>query len=161
MGIVFAIASSTWFGIVESRRVDSATNQVLADLRLAHSTATNRLAVAQVQFSSTGAPVTCGSTSADYCLVQSGSPSRPRSFESDNVQLTSPNLLIAGGASVVEFQSSGSASTPGATLGTVTGVTDNCPAGTPTGVTRLQVTVDGDPAHCITFNTATSRIKID
>ena len=43
MGIVFAIASSTWFGAIESRRVDSATNQVIADLRLAHSQATNRL----------------------------------------------------------------------------------------------------------------------
>ena len=44
MGIVFAIASSTWFGVVESRRVDSTTNQVVADLRLVHSRATNRLA---------------------------------------------------------------------------------------------------------------------
>ena len=36
MGIVFAVASSTWFGVVESRRVDSATNQVAADMRMAH-----------------------------------------------------------------------------------------------------------------------------
>ena len=43
MGIVFAIASSTWFTVAESRRVDSATNQVVADLRLVHSRATNRL----------------------------------------------------------------------------------------------------------------------
>ena len=43
MGIVFAIASSIWFGVVESRRVDSATNQLAADLRLAHTRATNRL----------------------------------------------------------------------------------------------------------------------
>jgi prepilin-type N-terminal cleavage/methylation domain-containing protein len=43
MGIVFAIASSTWFGVVESRRVDSGTNQIAADLRLAHTRATNRL----------------------------------------------------------------------------------------------------------------------
>jgi prepilin-type N-terminal cleavage/methylation domain-containing protein len=43
MGIVFAIASSAWFGVAESRRVDSATNQVVADLRLAHTQATNRL----------------------------------------------------------------------------------------------------------------------
>jgi type IV fimbrial biogenesis protein FimT len=42
MGIVLAIASSTWFGAIESRRVDSATNQVAADLRLAYSRATNR-----------------------------------------------------------------------------------------------------------------------
>ena len=43
MGIVFAIASSTWFGVVESRRVDSATNQMVSDLHLAHNSATNRL----------------------------------------------------------------------------------------------------------------------
>jgi type IV fimbrial biogenesis protein FimT len=43
MGIVLGIASSTWFGLVESRRVDSATNQVVSDLRLAHTRATNRL----------------------------------------------------------------------------------------------------------------------
>src|SRR5687767_14735031 len=44
MGIVFAIASSTWFGAIESRKVDSATNQLAADLRRAHSRAINRLA---------------------------------------------------------------------------------------------------------------------
>src|SRR5829696_682687 len=43
MLIVFGIASSTWFKVAESRRVDSATNQVVADLRLAHTQATNRL----------------------------------------------------------------------------------------------------------------------
>ena len=43
MGIVFAIASSTWFGAIESRKADSATNQVVADLRHLHSMATNRL----------------------------------------------------------------------------------------------------------------------
>jgi len=44
MGIVFAIASSTWFDAIESRKADSATNQVVADLRNTHSKATNRLA---------------------------------------------------------------------------------------------------------------------
>src|SRR5919107_292642 len=43
MGIVFAIASSTWFGLVENRGVNSATNQIVADLRQAHTKATNRL----------------------------------------------------------------------------------------------------------------------
>jgi prepilin-type N-terminal cleavage/methylation domain-containing protein len=43
MGIVFAIASSTWIRVVESRNVDSATNQVAADLRLASTSASNRL----------------------------------------------------------------------------------------------------------------------
>ncbi|MDP9437348.1 MAG: GspH/FimT family pseudopilin [Actinomycetota bacterium] len=44
MGILFGIASSTWFGVVEGRRVDSAANQIASDLRLAHTQASNRLA---------------------------------------------------------------------------------------------------------------------
>jgi prepilin-type N-terminal cleavage/methylation domain-containing protein len=49
MGIVLAIASSSWFGMIESRRVDSATNQLVSDLRLAHTRATNRLAEYEVR----------------------------------------------------------------------------------------------------------------
>src|SRR5215217_2442648 len=67
MGLVFAIASSTWFGVVESRRVDSATNQLAADLRLAHTTATNRLEQWQVII-----PVPGSST---YTIGPTGSPS--------------------------------------------------------------------------------------
>ena len=44
MGIVFAIATFTWSGAVESHKVDSGTNRLAADLRQAHSKATNRLA---------------------------------------------------------------------------------------------------------------------
>ena len=43
MGLVFAIASSAWLGAIGSRKVDTATNQVAADLRLANTQATNRL----------------------------------------------------------------------------------------------------------------------
>ena len=43
MGILFTIATFTWTRAAEVRRVDSATNQVVADLRLAHTQATNRL----------------------------------------------------------------------------------------------------------------------
>src|SRR5215208_5749271 len=43
MGILAGIAFPTWLKVVESRRVDSATNQVVADLRLAHTQATNHL----------------------------------------------------------------------------------------------------------------------
>lgn len=50
MGIVFAIASSTWLGLTESRRVTSATNQLTGDLRLAHTRATNRLDTYEVLF---------------------------------------------------------------------------------------------------------------
>jgi Tfp pilus assembly protein FimT len=44
MGIVLAIASSSWFGVIESRQVDAATNQLATDLRLMHTQASNRLA---------------------------------------------------------------------------------------------------------------------
>jgi prepilin-type N-terminal cleavage/methylation domain-containing protein len=45
VGIVVAIVSfSPWGGWIEARRVDSATNQLAADLRQAHSKAINRLA---------------------------------------------------------------------------------------------------------------------
>jgi len=64
MGILFGIASSTWFGVIESRAVDSATNQVTSDLRLAHTRATNQLTSYQVVF-------TDGSSSYDFGPVGS------------------------------------------------------------------------------------------
>ena len=48
MGIVFAIASSAWSGVVDSGRVDSAANQLASDLRKAHTSATNRLGESKV-----------------------------------------------------------------------------------------------------------------
>ena len=163
MGILAAIAVPSWFNVIEGRKVDSATNQIAADLRLAHTSATNRLGTAQIRFSSTGSSAfTCGTTVADYCLARpltgGGPATLARNFE-DNVVLNSPNLLPVGGVTAVEFSPRGSASTVG-TLGTVPSVTDTCPGSTPAG-RRLQVTVDGNPAHCITFNEATSRIRID
>ena len=62
MGIVFAIASSTWFGVVESSRVDSATNQLAADLRLAHTSATNRLEDWQVVLAADSSTYAIGPT---------------------------------------------------------------------------------------------------
>ena len=44
MGMILTIATSSWFGVIDSRRVDSATNQVAAALRTEHTRATNRLA---------------------------------------------------------------------------------------------------------------------
>lgn len=43
MGIVFAIATMSWSSIREARQVDSAANQLAADMRLAHNRATNQL----------------------------------------------------------------------------------------------------------------------
>jgi len=156
MGIIFGIATSSWFGVVEGRRVDAAANQLAADLRLAHTSATNRLTDAQVRFDVAGGAVACDGDSADYCLVRGGDEDR-RYFE-DEVVLRAPNLLPVGGINAVEFRADGSA----AAVGSLNlGAADSCPSGTPAGVPRLQVTVDGSYTHCLTFNGTTSRIEID
>jgi prepilin-type N-terminal cleavage/methylation domain-containing protein len=43
LGILIAIAMTLWNSVIESRRVDSAANQLASDLRLAHTKATNQL----------------------------------------------------------------------------------------------------------------------
>ena len=64
MGIVLAIASSSWFGVVESRQVDSAANQMISDLRLAHTSATNRLANHEVRLTDNTSTYQTGPTAA-------------------------------------------------------------------------------------------------
>ena len=93
MLIVFGIASSTWFGIVESRRVDSATNQVVADLRFAHTQATNRLT-----------DVTFVVPSADSSTYQVGPDTM--TLPGDD-QGTSKTKILA--ATTITFHSDGSA----------------------------------------------------
>ena len=43
LGILIAIAIIIWLGVLEARRVDAATNQLKADMRLAHTSAANQL----------------------------------------------------------------------------------------------------------------------
>jgi prepilin-type N-terminal cleavage/methylation domain-containing protein len=64
MGIVLAIASSTWFGTIESRQVDSATNQMVSDLRLAHTRATNRLANHEIRLTANSSTYQTGPSAA-------------------------------------------------------------------------------------------------
>jgi prepilin-type N-terminal cleavage/methylation domain-containing protein len=93
MGVVFAIASSTWFGVVEGRQVDSAANQLAADLRQAHSRATNRLTDWQVVLTA---------DSQNYQLIKPASPAEtiPRSLP-DNTEI--------GTTKTVAFKADGSA----------------------------------------------------
>jgi prepilin-type N-terminal cleavage/methylation domain-containing protein len=98
MGILFGIASSTWFGVVESRRVDSATNQLAADLRLAHTEATNRL-VQQT--------VTLTGGSSEYTVTGAGN----RDLDDDPDE----DLVIVAGASTttIDFKANGEAQITG------------------------------------------------
>jgi Tfp pilus assembly protein FimT len=43
MGILLVIGIIIWLGILERWRVNAATNQLVADLRLAHTSASNQL----------------------------------------------------------------------------------------------------------------------
>ena len=163
MGILLGIASTSWFSAVEGRRVDSATNQLASDLRLAHTKATNRLATWRTVLNPDRGAEIAG---ADYSLVALDSAGNPIAGTAisrtlpDNVMLNSPTLLPIGGTTGVQFAPNGSASAVG-TLNLGAAGTDGCPSGTPTTGPRIRVTVDNDPIHCITFNSATSRIEVD
>jgi prepilin-type N-terminal cleavage/methylation domain-containing protein len=163
MGIVFAIASSTWFSVAEGRRVDSATNQLVSDLRLAHTRATNQLAGWRVVLNADRGPVSAG---ADYSLVKLDSAGNPVPATEvpytlpDDALLNSPTLVASGGTQAVNFAADSSASVVG-TVNLGAAATDGCPASTPASGPRIRVTVDNNPMHCVTFNTVTSRIKVD
>lgn len=92
MGIVFAIASSTWFVTVDNRRVDSATNQLASDMRLAHSRATNQLKDYQIVVSSPDSPT--------YQFGPSGETLATRSL---------PDGAEIAAATTITFKSNGAA----------------------------------------------------
>ncbi len=132
MGIVFAIASSTWFKVAESRRVDSATNQVVADLRLAHSQATNQLTPSSF--------VVTVPDSSTYQIGPAGDL-EARTLPGDD-QGTPKTKIVA--ATTITFHSDGRAEIDPAGDITVT-TTDGDP---------------DDPFHTINVNTVTSRVEI-
>lgn len=100
MGILAAIATPVWWNIVESREVDAGANQVAADLRLAHSTATNRLADQNVS-------LTAGSS--EYSMTGSASP-RDLDDKSDG------NTVIVDTTVTITFKPNGSAEPAGAPI---------------------------------------------
>ncbi len=93
LGILLAIAVPTWQSVVESRKVDSAANQVASDMRLAHTRATNQLADFEVAFTS-------GSSS--YELRRITAPAW-------TVSRTLPDGTQAGTTITVSFKADGSA----------------------------------------------------
>ena len=139
MGIVFGIATSTWLGTINTRKVDSATNQVAAGLRQAHSQATNRLADSTF--------VTPAGTPLALSNYQIG-PAGALAFD------MLPNGTRIAAATNIKFMPDGSAqviSGPAAVGGTIT----------------ITVRSSNDAANCpsscdhtIPINTTTSRIKV-
>ena len=110
LGILFAIASTTWFGVVESRGVDSATNQMVSEMRLAHSKAINRLTTLRVEIVS---------GTRNYRIGPSGGTLSPRSLPEGTKFTTT--------VSAIEFKPNGEAQPTGSGDITVA-ATDDAPS---------------------------------
>jgi prepilin-type N-terminal cleavage/methylation domain-containing protein len=147
MGILLGIASSMWFGVIESRRVDTAANQLASDLRLAHTRASNQLSDWRVQiFTDRGDP-----SQVDYKLMRpSDGFTLERSLpENSMISSTGTELNESGGSRILRFQSTGAVEAVGGF-----GDTDG------DGEIRITVSVDGNPNRSMTVVPTTSRVKI-
>ena len=132
MVIVFGIASPTFFGAIESRRVDSATNQVVGDLRLAQSQATNRLIETTFDVPS--------ANSTTYTIEADGNTDT-RTLPGDDQGTPKTKIVVA---TTIVFKPTGEATTP---------------AGDPAGDITVAA-LDGEPVHTIEINPITSRLRI-
>jgi prepilin-type N-terminal cleavage/methylation domain-containing protein len=139
IGILSGIALfsfSGWFRLIENRRVTSATNQVVADLHLAHSQAINRL-------TDTSFIV----PSADSSTYQIGLPADLKTRTLPGNDQGTPKTKILDATNIV-FKANGEAITP-----------PDPPGGPPADITVAAT--DGAPVHTININTVTSRIQVD
>jgi prepilin-type N-terminal cleavage/methylation domain-containing protein len=132
MGVVLAIAASSWFGMIESRRVDSSSNQMVSELRLAHTRATNRLTNWRVEFDPNTGNYRTGSC-VNPCTATLTTPTR--SLE-EGTEFP-PGL----GVVAVVFKADGTAQIIG------------------TGNVQVAA-ADGSPCRQIEVNTVTSRVRV-
>lgn len=124
------IASSSWQSVTQGRALTSSTNQVVADLRKAHSTASNRLVAQEVRFTA----------SSNYQTPLEGGTYKTVSLPSEGAatEVSTPATLL--------FKPDGS-------------VTVNGVAGTNTTI-RVRLTNDNTKFNDIQVNASTSRVKI-
>ena len=141
MGILAAIAISTWTRVIEGRRVDSATNQLAADLRQAHSRAINRLAPQTV---------TLTSGSSEYTMTGAANPLDLDDCSAEDVVVPTPPFTPF----TVAFCPNGSAEIPpNATICSA------APSGSSATIT-LRSSTDATNNHTIQINPVTSRIRV-
>ena len=140
LGVLAAIAIPSWWSVIDARRVDSATNQVAADLRLAHNSAINRLASRRV------------ATTAASNTYQTGPVGALNTH-------SLPDGTRTATAATVTFCPDGSAElatfSPSCPNGTAT------VAGNPATVTIAVPSNGGAPSRSIEVSRANSRINVD
>lgn len=162
LGILLAIAVSTWLGILERRRVDAATNQLVADLRLAHTSATNQLTDWRVVLY----PERAGQDQGpDYYLVKLAEPytdtSPPPVVVEQTPRYFPENVKIVNIAGELDTDSGWAVapSSPGQTR-TLEFNTDGAMKFYQAVSGSTCVTVDNEPENRITVVSATSRVKV-
>ena len=165
LGILLVIAIIILLGILEQRRVDAATNQLKADMRLAHTSATNQLTDWRVVL----VPDRAGEDEGpDYYLVRlaasypatatpvvdPATPPKPRTFPANVKVMNIAGTLdsgaggwavaptIVGQTRTIEFNTDGTMRFYGAVSGST------C------------VTIDTSPENRLTVLAATSRVKV-
>jgi prepilin-type N-terminal cleavage/methylation domain-containing protein len=181
MGILAVIAIPTWWGLTDGRRVDSAANQLVADMRLSNTTATNRLASSYLIFNATGGTVACGGRQADYCLLRptsSGLQAQARDLPDDDnaasppkrlLKITSSNMtvdptglsipgVVGGVTSTVEFKSDGSVRVLGGAV--VAPMVTVRTYGDSAGALQTCAASHAKPCHDIQITATTSRVKV-
>lgn len=167
IGILIAIAIIIWLGLLEQRRVDAATNQLVADLRLAHTNASNQLTDWRVVLNP---EKTDESGDPDYYMVKlaqpydpdiagnpspavaSGTSPRPRYFPA-NVKIVNINGNLDSGGWIIEPSRSGKTRTMELNSDGTAKVYQAVSGST-------CVTVDGDPQNRVVILAATSRVKV-
>jgi prepilin-type N-terminal cleavage/methylation domain-containing protein len=166
VGVLIAIAIIIWLGLLEQRRVDAAANQLAADMRLAHGSATNHLTDWQIVLAperddeSEGPDYYLVRLAAPHAskspvLIDPETPPKPRYFPANvkvrdhksdlNDAPANPHGLIPGSprrTRTLEYNSDGSMAFKEGPAGTV------C------------VTIDGDPQRRVTSAAATSRARV-
>jgi prepilin-type N-terminal cleavage/methylation domain-containing protein len=143
LGILVAIASSSWYGVVEGRQVDSATNQLAADLRQAHSRAINRLAPQTV---------TLAGGSSEYTITGvAGTLDLDEEPDED--------VVVVNAGVTVAFCPNGSAEIPPTPPPPATPDCSLAPSGSPTTLTVQSAANPADYHNTIQINTVTSRIQ--
>ena len=147
MGILAAIAVPMWWGVVEGRNVDSATNQLVSDLRLAHTRATNQLSDWRVVMYPGRGEQSLG---RDYKLVRASDSFTINRSLPENCLIFSSEVHDVGGTWTIKFLSNGSAEADG-------GFSDD----DSDGEIRVTVSVDGNPNRGMTVVPTTSRVSVE
>lgn len=173
LGILIAIAVMIWLGILEQRRVDAATNQLVSDLRLAHNSATNQLTDWRVVAAFDRGKEDEG---GDYYLVKlnrvyesgaaPGASGRTTRYFPANVKmkkvLNPSGFIVDSHAADYWVEPWDSTPSPVPETRTIEFNSDGTMRFVPSGPNgSVCVTVDGDPQNRVSGLSATSRVRVE